>query len=121
MGHQDKQADVESLQKGERRRGRCLSACLVVSTFALFVAVAALAVCGAMVVRELRAELQKPHEVPEPWTTETLAGRRASPTFKVSAPVLYSNPSSSSKLTSALVSFIFDLCTVSNLRCLLFF
>lgn len=75
MGHQDKQADVESLQKSARRRGGCLSVCLVASIFALFVSVAALAVCGVMVVRELRSELQKPRQVPEPL--------RASPTFKV--------------------------------------
>lgn len=50
--------DVESLQKSSRRRGSCLDVFLVISIIFLFVAVAAVAVGGAMFVMEVRPKLE---------------------------------------------------------------
>lgn len=49
--------DAESLQKSERRRGRCLDVFLVVSVVLLFAIVTALAVGGVICVMELRSKL----------------------------------------------------------------
>ncbi|XP_023276348.1 uncharacterized protein LOC111665536 [Seriola lalandi dorsalis] len=57
MGHQNTEMDAESLQKVGRRRGGCLDVFLVMSVIFLFVAVAAVAVGGVMVVRDLQSEL----------------------------------------------------------------
>ncbi|XP_028419787.1 uncharacterized protein LOC114545596 [Perca flavescens] len=74
MGHQDKEMDIESLQKSSRRRGSCLDVFLFGSIIFLFVTVAAVAAGGLMVVMELRSELQskltRPHV--EPGTSKLL-------------------------------------------------
>ncbi|XP_051241599.1 uncharacterized protein LOC127355135 [Dicentrarchus labrax] len=58
MGQQNTEIDIESLQKSGRRRGGCLDVFLVLSIIFLFVAVAAVAVGGLMVVKELRSKLE---------------------------------------------------------------
>ncbi|XP_054461112.1 uncharacterized protein LOC129096370 [Anoplopoma fimbria] len=58
MGHQDKEMDVESLQKSVRRRGSCLDVFLVVSIIFLFVAVTAATAGGLILVMELRSKLE---------------------------------------------------------------
>lgn len=45
---------MESLEKRDARRGRCLDRCLVLSVIVLFAAVTALAVAGILVFQELR-------------------------------------------------------------------
>ncbi|XP_028309420.1 uncharacterized protein LOC114467381 [Gouania willdenowi] len=82
MGHQNKQVDVESLQGGGQRRGRCLDACLVVSVLLLFVAVAAVAVGGFMAVMELRSQLEASRLKLEPVGSK-LNQVADNPTFKM--------------------------------------
>ncbi|XP_022611385.1 uncharacterized protein LOC111229361 [Seriola dumerili] len=57
MGHQNTEMDAESLQKIGRRRGGCLDVFLVMSVIFLFMAVAAVAVGGVMVVGDLQSKL----------------------------------------------------------------
>ncbi|XP_026214704.1 uncharacterized protein LOC113161376 [Anabas testudineus] len=57
MSHQNTEMDVESLQKQERRRGGFLDVFLVVSVVFLFVAVTALAVYGALALRDVQSRL----------------------------------------------------------------
>lgn len=83
MGHQDSQKDVESLQRTGRQRGSCLNVFLLTSISVLFVAVAALAVCGVMVVKELRSDLQKLYQLSDSGIVQRLAGEQPSPGFKV--------------------------------------
>ncbi|XP_017281114.1 uncharacterized protein LOC108241475 [Kryptolebias marmoratus] len=83
MGQQDNQADVESLQKSEHRRGSCVNIFLFMSIFVLFLSVTALAVCGVMVVRELRSEVRKSFRLSEFGTVEKLQGTQGPPTFKM--------------------------------------
>lgn len=66
--------DAESLQKSERRRGRCLDVFLVVSVVSLFAIVTALAVGGVICVMELRSKLDV---VPQP--------AQSKPTFEASS------------------------------------
>lgn len=54
MGPKSEAVDVESLEKRDARRGRCLDRCLVLSVIVLFAAVTALAVAGILVFQELR-------------------------------------------------------------------
>lgn len=80
--------DVESLQKSGRRRGSCLDIFLVVSIMFLFVAVAAVAAGGVMVVEELRSKLESPHPVeclhpPAESHTSELIGGTPAPAYKV--------------------------------------
>ncbi|XP_078138910.1 uncharacterized protein LOC144538518 [Centroberyx gerrardi] len=56
-----KRMDVESLQNIGRRRGRCMDVFLVMSIIFLFVAVAAVAAGGVMVVTELRSKIEVRH------------------------------------------------------------
>lgn len=60
IGPPNKAMDVESLQSSGRRRGSFLDVCLVASVVFLFVAVAAVAVCGAMFVTKLQTNLESP-------------------------------------------------------------
>ncbi|XP_038163315.1 uncharacterized protein LOC119798042 [Cyprinodon tularosa] len=57
MEQQSNQVDVESQKSSARRRGSCVTVFLGISVLMLFVAVAALAVWGMLVVKELRSEL----------------------------------------------------------------
>ncbi|XP_071399544.1 uncharacterized protein [Centroberyx affinis] len=73
-----KRMDVESLQNVGRRRGRCMDVFLVMSIIFLFVAVAAVAAGGVMVVIELRSkiEVMRPsfgHDTPAKQTGDTSA------------------------------------------------
>lgn len=83
MGHQDSQKDVESVQKTDWGRGSCMNVFLFTSIFVLFVSVAALAVCGVMVVRELQSDLKKTYQVSDSGIIERLEGEQPSPAFKV--------------------------------------
>ncbi|XP_068448677.1 uncharacterized protein [Clinocottus analis] len=80
MGHQDKDMDVESLQKSGRRRGSCLDVFLVVSVIFLLVAVTAGAAVGVMVVMELRSKLERPSFLLE---GSKLSGDRLDHTYKM--------------------------------------
>ncbi|XP_055081285.1 uncharacterized protein LOC129456657 [Periophthalmus magnuspinnatus] len=57
MGPNDT-TDIESLQKGDARRGRGLDFCLVLSVIVLFTGLVALAVAGVLVIHDLQSQLQ---------------------------------------------------------------
>ncbi|XP_042341577.1 uncharacterized protein LOC121942441 [Plectropomus leopardus] len=82
MGQQDKEMDIESLQKSGRRRRNCLDVFLVVSVIILFVAVTAVAAGGVMVVMELRSKLEPPRP-PFEFQTSELTGDNPNPTYKM--------------------------------------
>ncbi|XP_041838178.1 uncharacterized protein LOC121637895 [Melanotaenia boesemani] len=82
MPQQNTEVDVESLQKCDRRRGSCLDVFLVSSVIFLFTAVAALAVAGVMVVKELRSQQRPSFQMPE-FGTASLIGGTPSPAFKM--------------------------------------
>ncbi|XP_058496958.1 uncharacterized protein LOC131467204 [Solea solea] len=81
MRDQNREMDVESLQKTDSRRGSCLHVFLVVSIVFLFVAVAGLAAGGVMFALDVRSKL-KPFEVLPP-TAERLTGPAPYPEYKM--------------------------------------
>lgn len=83
MGQQAKDVDVEALQERSPQRGRCLDNFLVMSISFLFVATTALAVGGAMVVMELRADMKSLGSPPSVGTQEMQTGDASSPAYKV--------------------------------------
>ncbi|XP_070780641.1 uncharacterized protein [Enoplosus armatus] len=82
MGHQNKEVDVESLQKSGRRRGSCLDIFLVMSIVFLFVAVTAVAAGGVMVVMELRSKLESSPPSFE-FQTSKRTGDTSNPAYKM--------------------------------------
>lgn len=83
MGQQAKDVDVEALQERSPQRGRCLDNFLVMSIGFLFVATTALAVGGAMVVMELRADMKSLGSPPSVGTQQKQTGDASSPVYKV--------------------------------------
>ncbi|XP_063331499.1 uncharacterized protein LOC134628682 [Pelmatolapia mariae] len=83
MGQQAKDVDVEALQERSPQRGRCLDNFLVMSISFLFVATTALAVGGAMVVMELRADMKSLGSLPSVETPQKLTGDASSPVYKM--------------------------------------
>lgn len=83
MGQQAKDVDVEALQERSPQRGRCLDNFLVMSISFLFVATTALAVGGAMVVMELRANMKSLGSPPSVETHQKLTGDASSPVYKM--------------------------------------
>ncbi|KAI3352936.1 hypothetical protein L3Q82_019509, partial [Scortum barcoo] len=74
--------DVESLQKSDRRRGSCLDIFFILSIIFLFVAVAAVAVGGAMFVMEVRTKLESKRPAYE-FATSRQTGSAPDPAYKV--------------------------------------
>ncbi|XP_041790072.1 uncharacterized protein LOC121604578 [Chelmon rostratus] len=72
--------DVESLQRSGRRSRGCLDVFLVMSIIFLFVAVAAVAVGGVMVVLELRSKLES---VRPPFEHAKFTGETPDPAYKM--------------------------------------
>ncbi|XP_035516487.1 uncharacterized protein LOC118327292 [Morone saxatilis] len=100
MGQQNTEIDIESLQKSGRRRGGCLDVFVVLSIIFLFVAVAAVAVGGLMVVMELRSKL----ETARPYiNVEALkqTGDTTEPSYKIQN-FVYLEPNSSRLQTSTM-------------------
>lgn len=84
MGHQNKEMDVESLQSSGRRRASCLDVFLVMSILFLFVAVAAVAVGGAILVRDLQSKVESPRALAEsPPDALQQLGNTPSPAYKM--------------------------------------
>lgn len=82
MGHQDKNMDIESLQKSGRRRGSCLDVFLVMSIIFLFVAVTVVAAGGVMVVMELRSKLESTRP-PYEFQSSKQTGPTPDPAYKM--------------------------------------
>ncbi len=84
MGHQNKEMDVESLQKSGRRRGSCLDIFVVMSIIFLFMALAAVAVIGTMFAVEVRSKLDTTRQSITVGTeTSKLTGDTPDPAYKV--------------------------------------
>lgn len=75
--------DVESLQKSGRRRGSCLDIFFILSIIFLFVAVAAVAVGGAMFVMEVRTKLESKRPTYAEFETSGQTGPAPEPVYKV--------------------------------------
>ncbi|XP_029917729.1 uncharacterized protein LOC115366427 [Myripristis murdjan] len=75
--------DVESLQKSERRRGRCLDVFLVTSVLVLFMLVAAVVAGGVMVTMELRSKVAPMRPPIEVGTPAKLTGDTPAPAYKM--------------------------------------
>ncbi|XP_044046890.1 uncharacterized protein LOC122873789 [Siniperca chuatsi] len=100
MGNQNKEMDVESLQKSGRRRGGCLDIFFFISIMFLFVAVTAMAAGGVIVVMELRSKLESSPPSFE-FETSKLTGDTPYPAYKMQN-FVYLEASSSELKTSTM-------------------